>query len=632
MAGHARYTVLQKIADGGMAEIYLGTQHGAEGFHRPIVIKRIRSVLSVDPKFRNMLVDEAHIAMSLVHSNIVQVLDLGTARGSDFLVLELVDGWDLHQLLSRSLACDVPLPPALALHVMVETCRGLAYAHTRRRDGKLLGIVHRDISPHNVLVSEQGEVKLTDFGIATAVQKREQTLAGTVKGKLGFMSPEQARGEPLDHRSDIFSVGTTLYVLVTGRRPYSAGTDLEILLRMQQADFPPAEKIRPDLAPEVVGLLHKAMQKQPEARYQSAEEMLVDLERVQRAVYGPAGQTELKRWLATLSERDGVLPTSLRPPKPVPEKPGSDQDAHAGRSGHEIPRGSEIMLEEVEPDAMLASGLLPATPAPAVDPAAPKASDAPAVPAVPAAPAAVDPAAPPASGAAPAAAAEPAPPVAPPPAQSASIPAWSAPPIHPSDAHQVHFDTTFIDEPYPEGFSRRKAMVVAGVVAILGALAWWLAPVAPALMGMAPSADASAGGLASAVAPQGDAGPAAAAAEPAAAAVEPVGSDPTEPLATGSADAGTEVAGEAGAETETALETGDTISARFVSIPAGASVKVLGETYGVTPINVRFKAELMYEVVLKKDGYQTLQKRIYVPRRKNQVFTLVLEKKKWWQP
>src|SRR5215831_7865035 len=181
MSPSSRYTILRKIADGGTAEIFLAKQHGAQGFEKTVVLKRIFTTFYADPQFRHLLVDEAHVAMSLNHSNIVQVLDLGDSEGRYFLALELVDGWTLDRVLKRAKTAGVPFPPALALYVTAEVCRALAYAHGKSRDGKPLGIVHRDISPHNVLVSTEGEIKLADFGIAKAQRKREQTAAGVIK-------------------------------------------------------------------------------------------------------------------------------------------------------------------------------------------------------------------------------------------------------------------------------------------------------------------------------------------------------------------------------------------------------------------------------------------------------------------
>jgi serine/threonine protein kinase len=347
MARPGRYRILRKIADGGMAEIFLASQRGAEGFERPVVLKRILQALVADPQFRNMLIDEAHVAMSLTHSNIAQVLDLGHARGRYFLVLEFVDGWDLNFLLQRVAAANFTLPPPLALYISAEVCRALSYAHAKTRDGKALGIVHRDISPHNVLISEQGEVKLTDFGIAKALGRRERTGAGIIKGKLAFMSPEQASGAPIDARSDLFSVGTMLYLMSTGRRPFEAPTDLEAILRVRQADFPAPETIKPDLVPQLSAVIMRAMQLAPGDRYQSAEEMLVAIEAVQRKVFQAAGQTELKRWLASLQEKDKV--PSIGRAAPLP--PSDESDVI------DLVEGADLVFDdESSADQTIASG------------------------------------------------------------------------------------------------------------------------------------------------------------------------------------------------------------------------------------------------------------------------------------
>ncbi len=302
MAKHGRYNIVRRVADGGMAEIFLATQLGREGFQKPVILKRIHSTIYADPQFRNMFIDEAHISMSLAHSNIAQVLDLGVAQGRYFLVLELVDGWDLGRVQQRAAAAGVPVPRDLGLHIIADVCRALAYAHSKTDGTRPLGIVHRDVSPHNILLSEQGEIKLTDFGIAKAMNKREQTGTGVVKGKVAFMSPEQAMGKHIDQRSDLFSLGTVLYLLMVRSRPFEAPTDLETLLRVQKGDFLPPEAAAPDL--------------EPSERYQSADEMLADIEHVARNVFRPVGQTELKRWLAELSQQDGqpsILKATSRP-------------------------------------------------------------------------------------------------------------------------------------------------------------------------------------------------------------------------------------------------------------------------------------------------------------------------------
>ena len=198
MARGTRYHVVSKIARGGMAEIFLALQQGEQGFKKPVVLKRILPALAADPKFVRMFVDEAHIASTLNHSNLVQVLDLGKAGGQYFLVLEFVDGWSLEQVRRRARDAKLKLTLPLALYVVGALCRGLAYVHTRERQGKSLGIIHRDVTPQNVLISQHGEVKLADFGIAKAVNKSEKSATGIIKGKFAYMSPEQSQARPLD--------------------------------------------------------------------------------------------------------------------------------------------------------------------------------------------------------------------------------------------------------------------------------------------------------------------------------------------------------------------------------------------------------------------------------------------------
>ena len=344
MSLQSRYTILRKITDGGTAEIFLAKQHGAQGFEKTVVLKRIFTTFYADPQFRHMLVDEAHVAMSLNHSNIVQVLDLGESEGRYFLALELVDGWTLDRILKRSKAAGVPIPPALALYVTAEICRALAYAHAKKRsDGKPLGIVHRDVSPHNVMMSVEGEVKLTDFGIAKAQNKTEKSLGNLIKGKVAFMSPEQAAAGELDGRSDLFSVGTMLYAMITRRHPFDAPTDYETLMLVKNGDFLPPETARPGLNPELYRVIRKAMGKTPEARYQKAEEMLVDVEQVMRVAFRPVGQTELQRWLADLSSKDGVPPLTREAP---PEPPASRSTVGPLRAGSGQESGLVLTLDD----------------------------------------------------------------------------------------------------------------------------------------------------------------------------------------------------------------------------------------------------------------------------------------------
>jgi serine/threonine-protein kinase len=308
---HGRYTIIRKIAEGGMAEIFLAKQHGSEGFEKLVILKRILTAFFADEQFRNMLIDEAHISMGLSHNNIAQIFDVGRANGRFFLVLELVDGWDLGRVVQRAEKAGTPLPPGLGLYVVAEVCRALSYAHAKTdASGAPLGIVHRDVSPHNVLISEQGEVKIIDFGVAKAMTKRDRTGAGVVKGKLSFMSPEQARGQAIDARTDLYAAGILLYLMCTGHRPFDGPTDMEVLVRVQSGQFVPPEQRNTGLSQSLVYVINKAMNADREQRYQTADELLIDLEAILRDEFGSAGQTALKLWLAQLARRDGELPIS----------------------------------------------------------------------------------------------------------------------------------------------------------------------------------------------------------------------------------------------------------------------------------------------------------------------------------
>jgi serine/threonine protein kinase len=317
MSHASRYTIVSKLTHGGTAEIFLAKQHGAQGFERTVVIKRSFATPVIDLHFQHMLVDEAHVAMSLNHSNIVQVLDLGESEGRYFLALELVDGWSLDRILKRADAAGLQIPPAIALYVIVEVCRALAYAHVKKgADGEPLGIVHCDVNPRNVLISEHGEVKLTDFGFARAQSKTRKTEGSQVQGTFIFMSPEQASAGELDARSDLFSLGTMLYAMIAGRHPFAAPNGHKTFTLLKTGIFMPPETARPGLNPEVYRVLRRALGRLPADRYQTAQDMLVDVEQLMRAVFRPVGQTELQRWLGDLGAKDGV-PTLTREAPPM---------------------------------------------------------------------------------------------------------------------------------------------------------------------------------------------------------------------------------------------------------------------------------------------------------------------------
>jgi serine/threonine-protein kinase len=324
-----------------MAEIFLALQIGAEGFEKPVVLKRILPALSADPAFVRMLVDEAHIVSTLNHSNLVQVLDLGQAENEFFLVLEFVDGWSLEQVRRRASQARTKLPLSLVLYIVSSLCRALDYVHRRTRNGESLGIVHRDVTPQNVLISSEGEVKLADFGIAKAVGKREKSSTGVIKGKFAYMSPEQAIGAELDARSDLFSVGTLLYILTTGKKPFDAPTDLEVLMQVRRARFEKPSTLVPDFDPDVERFLARALRSERSKRFQSAEQMAERLDKILVKLGQPTGPSALKRWLATLSARDGVLP------------PGEARDAPVELPASTMELGSaELELRDVAPSRL----------------------------------------------------------------------------------------------------------------------------------------------------------------------------------------------------------------------------------------------------------------------------------------
>src|SRR5579883_1189821 len=272
-----------------MAEVFKAKSYGVEGFEKILVIKRILPELARRPDFVDMFVHEAKLAVRLSHANIVQVFDLGRTPTSDapggpqtdayYIAMEYVHGLDLATVLARCRRQQQALPFQLGVYVASEVAKGLDHAH-RRRDEQMrpLGIVHRDVSPQNVLLSYEGEVKVTDFGIAKArdavdKSKPEDTHAKKLQGKFGYMSPEQARGENVDARSDLFSLGTILYECVTGVNPFSAPTTFETLRRVQACEYPPVELLRPDAPPELVAILRTAMARDPAARYADAGRM-----------------------------------------------------------------------------------------------------------------------------------------------------------------------------------------------------------------------------------------------------------------------------------------------------------------------------------------------------------------------
>lgn len=270
---HQRYRIIEKIDAGGMAEIYRGVAISIEGFEKPVAIKRILPSLCQNQRFVTMFLDEARLSMQLNHANIVQVLDIGKVDDTYFIAMEMVDGANLRRVMQRAIDQGRAIPVPLACFLAMESAKALAYAHEKvGGDGVSLGIVHRDVSPPNLLLSRQGEVKLTDFGLARAASNAQVSDAGVVKGKFSYLSPEVVDGKPADPRADIYSCGIILWELLCGRRLFSGRTDLETVELVRKGDVPKPSTLRPEIDAELDRIVLRALAKNPKRRYQSARE------------------------------------------------------------------------------------------------------------------------------------------------------------------------------------------------------------------------------------------------------------------------------------------------------------------------------------------------------------------------
>ena len=274
-----KYTLIDRIAVGGMAEIFLARQAGLEGFEKTIVIKRIRPHLSKQSNFVKMFLNEAKLAAQLNHPNIVQIYDLGKIGESYFIAMEYIFGRDMRRIIPKADALGIPFPMVYALKIASSVCEGLYYAHARTdMYGNALNIVHRDVTPENIFVSFDGTVKVLDFGIAKAANQIEQTRAGEIKGKLSYMSPEQCMGKPLDNRSDIFSLGVVLYEWLTGFKLFTGDSEVAILKSITEGKIYAPSYFKADIPEGVEAILMKALEKDREKRYQTAWEMQYDLD------------------------------------------------------------------------------------------------------------------------------------------------------------------------------------------------------------------------------------------------------------------------------------------------------------------------------------------------------------------
>jgi len=265
------HELLELLGRGGMAETFLGKRLGPGGFDQLVCIKRVLPLFADDEEFVRLFLEEARLTAGLAHVNVVQVVDFGSVDESPFLVLELVRGADLRKLLRRASAAGETLAPGVVAYLAHELGAALEHAHGE-------GVVHRDISPSNILVSVAGEVKLTDFGIAKALAQPKYTQTQVVKGKVPYMAPEYAREGRFELRSDLYALGVTLFEAAAGERPYRGRTEVETLERAVAGDHPPLTDIAPEVGPELAAVIHRLIRPDPNERFESAAALLDALE------------------------------------------------------------------------------------------------------------------------------------------------------------------------------------------------------------------------------------------------------------------------------------------------------------------------------------------------------------------
>src|SRR5580693_2863557 len=286
------YELIERVATGGMAEVYLARRAGPHGFQKVVAVKRILPQLAQDVDFVAMFVDEARVCARLSHPNIVQVFDFGEEEGELYMAMEYVDGTTGARLIRAAAAQGIELPLDACLLVALSLLRGLEYAHAARDEaGKPLSLVHRDVSPGNVLIDGSGTVKLTDFGIARAAQIERRTDAGQLKGKLGYMSPEQVLGRDLDARSDIFTLGIVLAEMLILRPLFSGGKELDVLLRIRDADVSAIDRSGSRVPDDVRAVLFRALSRDPMLRWPGAgpfADAIEEIVRRRRLQVGPS--------------------------------------------------------------------------------------------------------------------------------------------------------------------------------------------------------------------------------------------------------------------------------------------------------------------------------------------------------
>ena len=346
-----KYQLVRKLASGGMAEVFLARAAGPMGFEKTVVVKRILPHLAEEQNFISMFLSEARLAAQLNHPNVVQVFDFGEADGTYFLVMEFIDGVNLRVLFRKANEQKDPLAFTLVSRIISHACEGLAYAHdfVDPATNEPMGLVHRDVSPDNVLIARNGSVRVVDFGIAKAAGQTNLTKTGTVKGKFAYMPPEQLTGQPLDCRADVFALGIVMYELLTGRKPFDTSNEAFIVRAIMYEPFAPAAQFRPAVPEALQRILDKAMAKSRDDRYADCRAFQSDLERFILSQGEPVSQYQLSQLVQK------IAPAAAFVPPAAPSAPSSLQLPPIGVP----PQHATIQDEQVH----IATSLL-ATPAP----------------------------------------------------------------------------------------------------------------------------------------------------------------------------------------------------------------------------------------------------------------------------
>ncbi|MBM4355076.1 MAG: serine/threonine protein kinase [Deltaproteobacteria bacterium] len=372
-----KYELLEKIGSGGMAEVYKARLTGAEGFEKVVVVKKILPGYARNKAFIDMLVEEAKLSSVLQHPNIVQTIELAQADSQFYIAMEYVNGRDLLKVLARCAERKATYPTAIASHVVAEVCKGLDYAH-RARDiyGKPLNVIHRDVSPSNVIISWTGQTKVMDFGVAKARTQDAKGSKHVLRGKLGYMSPEQVRGEEIDHRSDIFSLGVVLFESLTLKRLFLGRTDLETLINIRDADVERKFEKYPFIEEPLRVILRRALAQDREKRYATALEFHDGLMEYLFTKKARVDSVRVEEFLAALfGDEAGRAAIAEMPPEAPSAEPGAPTIAGRSSTSPGVKRTAadlsilEDMVEESSPPDSFAPAPSPPlqTPAPKTD-------------------------------------------------------------------------------------------------------------------------------------------------------------------------------------------------------------------------------------------------------------------------